>query len=162
MWNGGGPDGCGGDLFSARWQAILRGSITHGIIHRGIIHRGIIHSGIIHNGITHSGIINRGIIHSGIIHSGIIHRGIIQNGIIRSGIINCGVIDGWDRFGVCVWCGWVQGVLEANETGVHTFFVAADDGVRLWLDDEIFLDKWGDQAFFLHFFLINDGAAALL
>ena len=38
------------------------------------------------------------------------------------------------------------GYLYPQTTGDHTFSVTADDGVRLWINGELLLDQWRDQA----------------
>jgi hypothetical protein len=40
------------------------------------------------------------------------------------------------------WSATWTGYLQPQVTGDHTFFVAADDGYRLWLDGELLLDRW--------------------
>lgn len=45
-----------------------------------------------------------------------------------------------DHFSVR-WSGWVQ----APSSGIYTFFVTADDGLRLWIDGELIIDFWIDQ-----------------
>jgi hypothetical protein len=45
-----------------------------------------------------------------------------------------------DHFSVR-WSGWVQ----APASGMFTFFVTADDGVRLWVDGELIIDDWDDH-----------------
>ncbi|MBI2278254.1 MAG: putative baseplate assembly protein [Dechloromonas sp.] len=45
-----------------------------------------------------------------------------------------------DHFSVR-WTGWVQ----APSSGIYTFFVTADDGLRLWIDGELIIDFWIDQ-----------------
>ena len=40
---------------------------------------------------------------------------------------------------------WI-GKLQAPETGVYTFFTSTDDGVRLWVDNRMLINKWFDQA----------------
>jgi hypothetical protein len=39
------------------------------------------------------------------------------------------------------WTGWVQ----PKVTGVHTFHVMGDDGVRLWVNDVLIIDQWQDN-----------------
>lgn len=39
------------------------------------------------------------------------------------------------------WTGWVA----PEASGPHTFFVNADDGVRLWVDGQLVIDHWVDQ-----------------
>lgn len=36
------------------------------------------------------------------------------------------------------WKGWI----EAPSTGYYTFYVYADDGIRLWIDDASIIDEW--------------------
>jgi RHS repeat-associated protein len=38
-----------------------------------------------------------------------------------------------------------SGQVEAPVSGVYTFFVTSDDGVRLWIDGEQLVDAWVDQ-----------------
>jgi alpha-D-xyloside xylohydrolase len=38
------------------------------------------------------------------------------------------------------------GFVEAKQTGDYTFFTASDDGVRLWIDDELLTDDWNSHA----------------
>lgn len=45
-----------------------------------------------------------------------------------------------DHFSVR-WSGWVQ----APSSGIYTFYVTADDGLRLWVDGELIIDHWLDQ-----------------
>lgn len=45
-----------------------------------------------------------------------------------------------DHFSVR-WSGWVQ----PPGSGIYTFFVTADDGLRLWIDGELIIDFWIDQ-----------------
>ena len=40
------------------------------------------------------------------------------------------------------WSASFSGLLRPEATGDHTFFVAADDGYRLWLEGELLLDFW--------------------
>lgn len=40
------------------------------------------------------------------------------------------------------WTGWIQ----AKVSGFHTFYVLADDGVRLWIDGQLLIDQWKVQA----------------
>ena len=40
---------------------------------------------------------------------------------------------------------WI-GLLKAQSTEVYSFFVRANDGVRLWIDDQLLIDDWHDQA----------------
>ena len=37
------------------------------------------------------------------------------------------------------------GYLEAPHTGKFTFEAEADDGVRIWIDDQLIIDKWGQS-----------------
>ncbi|HSR30462.1 MAG TPA: PA14 domain-containing protein, partial [Anaerolineae bacterium] len=46
------------------------------------------------------------------------------------------------------------------EVGVYTFFVFADDGVRLWLDDQLLIDYW-DLGREHHYKAISVGTAGL-
>ncbi|MGB4855794.1 MAG: PA14 domain-containing protein, partial [Candidatus Dechloromonas phosphoritropha] len=46
-----------------------------------------------------------------------------------------------DNFSVR-WSGWVQ----APASGTFTFYVNADDGCRLWIDDQVVINHWEDQA----------------
>lgn len=48
---------------------------------------------------------------------------------------------GDDTFSVR-WTGQVQP--QASET--YTFYTVTDDGVRLWVDDQLLIDKWADQS----------------
>jgi glucose/arabinose dehydrogenase len=48
---------------------------------------------------------------------------------------------GSDTFSVR-WTGQVQ----AQFSGAHTFHVRADDGVRLWVNNQLLVDKWIDQS----------------
>lgn len=45
-----------------------------------------------------------------------------------------------DNFSVR-WTGWVQ----TPSGGVYTFYTNSDDGVRLWVDDQLIIDEWEDQ-----------------
>lgn len=45
-----------------------------------------------------------------------------------------------DQFSVR-WSGWIQPPV----TGQFTFFVTADDGLRLWIDNQLIIDFWIDQ-----------------
>lgn len=45
-----------------------------------------------------------------------------------------------DQFSVR-WSGWIQPPV----TGQFTFFVTADDGLRLWIDNRLIIDFWIDQ-----------------
>lgn len=38
-----------------------------------------------------------------------------------------------------------QGSILSNEEGWYTFYVTADDGARLWVDDHLLIDEWRDQ-----------------
>lgn len=38
------------------------------------------------------------------------------------------------------------GQVEAAATGLHTFTTVTDDGVRLWIDDRLLIDRWIDQS----------------
>ncbi len=40
------------------------------------------------------------------------------------------------------WTGWLRP--DVSET--YTFYTQTDDGVRLWIDDQLVIDKWIDQA----------------
>lgn len=40
------------------------------------------------------------------------------------------------------WLGEISPII----TGVHTFYLTADDGIRLWVNDQLLIDKWVDQA----------------
>lgn len=40
------------------------------------------------------------------------------------------------------WTGWV----EARHSESYTFYANADDGVRLWVDGKLLIDRWVDQA----------------
>jgi hypothetical protein len=40
-----------------------------------------------------------------------------------------------------LWTGWV----EIPSGGTYTFFVTIDDGARLWINDELVIDKWADH-----------------
>ncbi len=48
---------------------------------------------------------------------------------------------GTDNFSVH-WRGWI----EPKATGEHTFTARADDGVRLWINGQLIVDSWQDQA----------------
>lgn len=37
-----------------------------------------------------------------------------------------------------------SGLLEPMVSGLHTFYVSADDGVRLWVNDELIIDQWNN------------------
>jgi GH43 family beta-xylosidase len=37
------------------------------------------------------------------------------------------------------------GMIAARSTGTHTFHLAADDGVRLWINDQLVIDRWQDR-----------------
>jgi hypothetical protein len=39
-----------------------------------------------------------------------------------------------------------EGVVNPNVSGLYTFTAAADDGVRLWVNNQLIIDKWIDQA----------------
>jgi hypothetical protein len=39
------------------------------------------------------------------------------------------------------WSGWLQ----APGSGIFSFFVNADDGVRLWIDGDLIIDDWNDH-----------------
>ncbi|MGH1365085.1 MAG: PA14 domain-containing protein, partial [Calditrichia bacterium] len=39
------------------------------------------------------------------------------------------------------WTGYVV----APETGTYTFYTTSDDGIRLWIDNQLIVDKWIDQ-----------------
>jgi hypothetical protein len=43
---------------------------------------------------------------------------------------------------------WTRGV--AFEPGDYNFYVSTDDGVRLWVDNHLLIDKWYDQAASTH------------
>lgn len=45
-----------------------------------------------------------------------------------------------DNFSVC----W-QGKIEPRATGEYTFFVNSDNGRRLWINDQLIIDKWIDD-----------------
>ncbi|MBP9804647.1 MAG: putative baseplate assembly protein [Candidatus Accumulibacter sp.] len=45
-----------------------------------------------------------------------------------------------DHFSVR-WSGWVQ----APSSGMFTFYVTSDDGLRLWIDGQLIIDFWVDQ-----------------
>jgi hypothetical protein len=47
---------------------------------------------------------------------------------------------GPDHFSVR-WTGW-----QTLQAGTYTFTARADDGVRLWVDNELLIDQWRDQA----------------
>ncbi len=47
-----------------------------------------------------------------------------------------------DHFSVR-WSGWIQ----PPSSGQFTFFVTADDGLRLWIDGELTIDFWIDQGY---------------
>ncbi len=38
------------------------------------------------------------------------------------------------------------GYVQSVNAGTYTFYVAADDGVRLWINDQLLIDKWVDQS----------------
>lgn len=48
---------------------------------------------------------------------------------------------GVDQFSVR-WSGQIQ----PPRSGLYTFFTRTDDGVRLWVDGELLIDRWQDQA----------------
>lgn len=48
---------------------------------------------------------------------------------------------GADTFSVR-WTGWVQ----APATGTYTFYTRSDDGVRLWVDDQLIINNWSVHA----------------
>jgi len=48
---------------------------------------------------------------------------------------------GTDNFSVR-WTGWI----EPKKSGEHTFIAHADDGVRLWVNKQLIIDWWHDQA----------------
>ncbi len=48
---------------------------------------------------------------------------------------------GTDQFSVR-WTGWV----EAEYSETYTFHTVTDDGIRLWIDGQLIIDKWIDQA----------------
>ena len=37
------------------------------------------------------------------------------------------------------------GYIQTLDAGVYTFYVTADDGIRLWVDGQLLIDKWVDQ-----------------
>ncbi len=37
------------------------------------------------------------------------------------------------------------GYVQSLDAGVYTFYVTADDGVRLWINNQLLIDKWIDQ-----------------
>ncbi|GAH97739.1 unnamed protein product, partial [marine sediment metagenome] len=39
------------------------------------------------------------------------------------------------------WTGWV----EARHSESYTFYTRTDDGVRLWVDGKLIIDRWVDQ-----------------
>lgn len=47
---------------------------------------------------------------------------------------------GTDTFSVR-WTGWVQ----APTSGSYTFFTTSDDGVRLWVNDQLIINNWSDH-----------------
>jgi hypothetical protein len=38
------------------------------------------------------------------------------------------------------------GYVQSLDAGTYTFYVTADDGIRLWVNDQLLIDKWIDQA----------------
>lgn len=48
---------------------------------------------------------------------------------------------GYDQFSVA----W-EGMVEPPVSGTYTFTTTADDGVRLWVDNQLIIDQWQDQA----------------
>ena len=44
-----------------------------------------------------------------------------------------------DGFSV-IWMGYVEPIVS----GLHTFYTDSDDGVRLWVNDELLIDEWTD------------------
>lgn len=48
---------------------------------------------------------------------------------------------GVDHFSIC-WTGFIT----PAQSGTYTFYVTADDGVRLWIDDVMLVNEWRDQA----------------
>ncbi len=57
-----------------------------------------------------------------------------------------------DRFSVR-WSGWIT----PTESGAHTIVTETDDGVRLWIDDQLVVDDWTP-----HFVTRNEGAIELV
>ncbi len=57
-----------------------------------------------------------------------------QNGSPLSGL-------GMDYFSIC-WTGFVTPV----ESGIYTFYITSDDGVRLWLDETMVVNQWKGQS----------------
>jgi len=43
------------------------------------------------------------------------------------------------------WSARWTGTLEAEVSGLHTFFVRSDGGARLWIDDKLVVDDWTDH-----------------
>ncbi len=43
-----------------------------------------------------------------------------------------------------------EGQLKINKTGKYTFYTAADDGVRLWLKDQLVIDDWNAHGVEIH------------
>jgi len=39
-----------------------------------------------------------------------------------------------------------EGVIRPTESGPHRFFTRSDDGVRLWIDDKLLIDRWDIHA----------------
>ena len=37
------------------------------------------------------------------------------------------------------------GYIEPGQTGLYTFYAATDDGVRLWVDNQLVINKWVSQ-----------------
>ena len=37
------------------------------------------------------------------------------------------------------------GFVQSTDEGTYTFYVTADDGIRLWLNDQLLIDAWRDQ-----------------
>jgi uncharacterized repeat protein (TIGR03806 family) len=48
---------------------------------------------------------------------------------------------GYDQFSVA----W-KGMIEPPTSGSYTFITTTDDGVRLWVDGQLIIDQWQDQA----------------
>jgi len=77
------------------------------------------------------------------------HRGIVFRQIVTSrvdGEVNFdwgsgGPVDGLDDNFLVRWTGQI----EPLYTGLHRFYVTSDDGIRLYVDDELLIDHWQVQ-----------------
>jgi hypothetical protein len=48
----------------------------------------------------------------------------------------CTCVCGWSLAFCCLW------QLLSQDPGVYTLFLKADDNVRLWINQELLIDKW--------------------